>query len=145
MTALSNNTPSTIKTFSDPSKFFDRALQEFARPLTQSGATPRNGYDIIQHDDHYEFQVDVPGFDRNDISVELEDGTLTVSGSRGEEETSGDRVVSRRRKKFTYRWPIGEDMEVEGVSAALDSGVLTIDVPRKDQYVEDGAKQIEIE
>lgn len=146
MTALSTNTDarsSLLDIAGDPHKFMERALEEFGRPLR--GPQPRSGFDVVQNDDSYEFQVNAPGFGADDVEAEIRDGTLHVTGSRENEDGDGKRVVQRRRTSFEYRWPLGDDMDAENVSASLENGVLSVHVPRKDQYVEGGAKQIEIE
>lgn len=150
MTALTTNntrkrrTPSLTNTFADPHTFLNRALEEFTRPLGRSADS--GSFDLIRHEDSYEFQVNVPGFGRDEITVELEDNTIKVSAERDEEQTEGDQVIGRRRSSFSYSWPMSDDMKAEDISASLDNGVLSIDVPRKEQYVEeDETKQIEIE
>lgn len=142
MTALTKNGTRTLpRTFADPNEFMKRALNEFARPLRNTGAN----YDLIRNEDSYEFHVNVPGFDRDDVTVEFDGNSLKVSASV-EENSSEDKIVSQRRRSFSYSWPIADDMEAEEAKAMLENGVLEIHVPRKEQYVgEDDTKTIEIE
>lgn len=142
MTALTKNGTRTLpRAFADPNEFMKRALNEFARPLRNTGAN----YDLIRNEDSYEFHVNVPGFDRDDVTVEFDGNSLKVSASV-EENSSEDKIVSQRRRSFSYSWPVADDMEAEEAKATLENGVLEIHVPRKEQYVgEDDTKTIEIE
>lgn len=143
MTALTKNGTHTLpRTFVNPNEFMKRALNEFARPLVRN--TEAN-YDLIRSEDSYEFHVNVPGFDRDDVTVEFDGNSLKVSASV-EESSSDDKIVSQRRRSFSYSWPVADDMEAEEAKATLENGVLEIHVPRKEQYVgEDNTKKIEIE
>ena len=143
MTALTKNGTNTLPhTFADPNEFMKRALNEFTRPLRLES---KANYDLIRNEDSYEFHVNVPGFDRDDVSVEFDGKALTVSAS-SEENSSDDKIVSQRRRSFSYSWPVADDMEAEEAKATLENGVLEIHVPRKEQYVgEDDTKTIEIE
>ena len=109
--------------------------------------------DLLETDDHFVLRADLPGMSEEDVSIELEDTTLTISGERAAEHESRDEGYYRLERAFgafsrTLQLPKGIDPEA--VSAAFDRGVLEVRIPkpeeRKPRRIEIGdatAKRIE--
>ncbi len=103
-----------------------RLLDPFVRassPCAPEASASR----VSESDDAYRVELDLPGVRREDVEVDAEDGVLRVSSLRrsqgnSEEAETGDRKVLR------YRLP--EQVDVEGISASLEHGVLTLTVPK---------------
>ncbi|KAL3652193.1 hypothetical protein CASFOL_001874 [Castilleja foliolosa] len=80
------------------------------------------------------FKVDVPGLKKEEVKVEVEDGSiLKISGerSREQEETNDTwHRVERSSGKFLRRFKLPEDAKLVEVKAAMENGVLTVTVPK---------------
>ncbi|SDP97065.1 HSP20 family protein [Actinopolyspora xinjiangensis] len=90
--------------------------------------------DVTETEDAYEFEVEVPGVDRDDINVEIRDHELWITGEVRERERSG--VLHRRTRRtgsFSYRSSLPSGVDSENVEAKLDSGVLTVRVRKSER------------
>ena len=93
--------------------------------------------DIREHDAGYEVDIDLPGFKKDEISIELEKGYLTVSAAKGldkDEEDKKGRYIRRERYagSMSRSFYVG-DVKPEEVSAKFENGILTLDVPKAGQ------------
>ena len=93
--------------------------------------------DIKEKDDGYEIAVDLPGFKKDEISLDVKNGYLTISAEKGldkNEEDKKGRIIRQERYAgaCTRSFYIG-DVEPEDVKAKYQSGVLTVVLPKKDQ------------
>lgn len=91
--------------------------------------------DIKRVDDAFVVQIDVPGYDKNNIDISYENDVLSVSGTVNEEnETKEDEkyfVKERRMKSFSKKW-ILKNTTSKGITAKFENGVLTIKVPLRE-------------
>jgi HSP20 family protein len=87
--------------------------------------------DIEETDDAYVVELELPGVRRGDVSIDLRDDELHVTGEIGERERTGVvRRRSRRVGRFEHRITLPGEVDVEGVSASLADGVLTVTLPK---------------
>jgi HSP20 family protein len=87
--------------------------------------------DVTETDDAYVVEIDVPGVDRKDLTVEAVGGELRVSGEIVEKEKVGWlRHRTRRVGQFAYRTTLPGDIDTDRISADLADGVLTVRVPK---------------
>jgi HSP20 family protein len=102
--------------------------------------------DLVETEDHFVLRADLPGMSEDDIKIELEDNTLTVSGERkAEHESKGEGYyrVERAFGTFSRSLTLPRGTDPEGVTAGFDKGVLEVRVPkpeeRKPRRIEIGA------
>jgi len=83
-------------------------------------------YNIVKlSDDHYEVEIAVAGFHESEISIELEDGVMTVTGTKSSEDEGVDYIHKGiAERNFTRKFTLSDTIEVKG--ANLDSGILSI-------------------
>ena len=88
--------------------------------------------DIKEVDNNYEMNIALPGYKKEDISLELKDGYLKVSAAAKKEETAG-RVVRRERYSgnCSRSFYVGEGFTEEDIKAKFDNGELMISVPKE--------------
>ncbi|PAZ17325.1 heat-shock protein Hsp20 [Streptomyces sp. SA15] len=87
--------------------------------------------DFAETDDAYQIDVDVPGVKRDDISIEVTDREMVISGEFKERERGGVlRRGTRRTGRFEYRTMLPGEINAEGINATLSDGVLTVTVPK---------------
>ncbi len=105
--------------------------------------------DIKEKDGQYIFEIDVPGVEKENINIELENGYLTVKASISEEneENKNDDYIFKERYsgEMSRSFYVGEDVDEKQVHASFKNGVLNIIVPKEVQNKVETKKQITIE
>lgn len=94
--------------------------------------------DIREHEDHYEVEIDLPGFKKEDINVELNGGYLKVSVSKGLDEsqkTKEGHIVRQERYQGTMSrsFFVGNEIKNEDIKAKFEDGVLSLNILKKDK------------
>ncbi|MGA2376272.1 MAG: Hsp20/alpha crystallin family protein [Candidatus Sulfotelmatobacter sp.] len=110
--------------------------------LTSSSFAP--AVDVYEDEHNVTLKIEVPGVDEKDISVNLENNTLTVHGERKiekEEKEENYRRVERQYGSFTRTFTLPTTVDSEKVSATYDKGVLKVTLPKK---AEAKPKQIKV-
>lgn len=128
------STRSMINSFmSDPFDAF------FGTPTRHASVAPTMmRTDIKVTDTAYELDIDLPGFAKEDVSVDLKDGYLTISAKTSKEtEDKDEKGTYVRKERFSgtcnRSFYVGEDIDEDAIKAKFDNGVLTIDVPKKQE------------
>ena len=92
--------------------------------------------DVWENEDSVTYSFDLPGIPLEDITIEAEDGRLTVSASRSHSsELDTERFYSLERRYGTYSRTVGlpQGVAEDGISAAYENGVLSVTVPKPEQ------------
>lgn len=121
--------------FEDLDRIRTQLLDTFGAPSrTAVGWTPALS-DLEEKDDEYLVHVEMPGFDRDDIRIEMEGRRLMVHAEREEEqEREGSlRSSTRSSGRLHHEVVLPSDVDQEGIEASLDKGVLTIRIPRSEK------------
>ena len=111
---------------------------------TPSGGTGNGGtmrrwlpaMDLVETDDHFVLRADLPGMSEDDVKIELEDNTLTVSGERkAEHESNGEGFyrVERASGSFSRSLTLPHGVDAGAVAASFDRGVLEVRIPKPEQ------------
>jgi len=106
--------------------------------------------DIINNDDHYLLEAELPGFKKDEIAIDLKNDILSISATKaGEENEGGDDKNYIRRERFEVSYQRAfkvRDVKNDEISASYEDGILKITLPKKDEIVEKNeAKKIEIQ
>ena len=94
--------------------------------------------DIQEHDDGYTLEMDLPGFKKEEIQLELNNGYLTISAAKGLDEDEKDKKSGKyiRRERYTgscqRSFYVGEDVTEEDIKAEFKHGILKLFVPKKE-------------
>lgn len=92
--------------------------------------------DIEENENEYVFNVEVPGFDKKDIEITVENGYLTISAHIEKDESNKENSKFIRRERYfgssTRCFYVG-DIPEEDVKAKMDKGVLTVIVPKEEK------------
>ena len=106
--------------------------------------------DVKDAGDSYELDMDLPGFKKEDVKIELENGYLTISADKNHEVDDKDDKGNYIRQDRYYgscsrSFYVGEDVTHEDIKARFESGVLHLNIPKKDQPKVEEKKYISIE
>ncbi|MGI6177245.1 MAG: Hsp20/alpha crystallin family protein [Eubacterium sp.] len=91
--------------------------------------------DVKDEGDHFELEMDLPGFKKEDVKIQLKDGVLNITASskvsNDEKDENGKYI---RRERFqgtcTRSFYVGEDVKDSDIKAKFANGVLTVNVPK---------------
>jgi HSP20 family protein len=92
--------------------------------------------DLLETADHFVLRADLPGMTQEDVNIELEDSTLTVSGERKsehEERQEGFYRVERAFGSFSRSLTLPQGVDGDAVTASFDNGVLEIRIPKPEE------------
>ncbi len=105
--------------------------------------------DVHEHDDHFEVDIDLPGFHKEDISVELNKGYMIISAQKDldRDEKKKGKVVRQERYTGSMQrsFYVGEEVTESDIKAAFKHGVLGLEVPKKEEKKVPEKKTIMIE
>ena len=92
--------------------------------------------DVRETDNSYEVDIDLPGFKKDEISVELKDGYLTINAAKGLDKDQKDKGGSYiRRERYagsmTRSFFVGNGITKEEIHAKYENGILMLSVPKK--------------
>ena len=92
--------------------------------------------DLTEAEDHFLLRADLPGLAEDDVAIEVQDNTLTVSGERSaehEEREQGWYRVERQFGSFSRSLTLPEGINPDAIAAEFDHGVLTVRIPKPEE------------
>lgn len=121
--------------FSDPF-FDDNALRKVDRKLYGHNAKNLMKTDVKETENGYEVEMDLPGFKKDEITVDLNNGVLTVRAAKGldQDEENDKRYIRRERYAGVCErsFYVGDALSEEDIRGKFQHGVLTLNIPKKD-------------
>ena len=128
----------------------DRDFWGRKNPLYGKNAKNIMKTDIREHDGGYELDVDLPGFKKDEINVELEEGYLTISAAKGldkDEQDKKGKYIRRERYAGAMQrsFYVGDAVTQEDIKAKFEDGILKLSIPKKDAKAVETKKTIAIE
>ena len=116
--------------------FFDNSFFGGHSPLFGKHERNLMKTDIRETDTSYELDIDLPGFKKDEVSIDLKDGYLTISAAKGldkdAEDKKGKYIRQERYAGACSRSFYVGDVKAEDVKAKYESGVLTVLIPKKE-------------
>ena len=104
--------------------------------------------DVMEKDGNYILQAELPGFNKEDIHVDLKNNILSISASHKEEKKEGDektRYIRKERRSTSYSRSFRvANVLPEDISASYKDGILEVTFPKREALPEKEAKKIEI-
>ena len=98
------------------------------------GNTAYPKVNVYEYDDKVGIIAEIPGLDKKDLDVEVEDGVLTISGekSHGKFNEAKAKVLRRELKhsSFKRQFTLGELLDGKNINASFDDGILSIEIPK---------------
>ena len=116
---------------------FDKEFNRMMRPLYGKHAQNMMKTDVRETDNSYELDIDLPGFKKDEIKVELDNGYLSISAAKGldkDEEKKDGKYIRRERYAGACQrsFYVGEDITEQDIKAEFKHGILKLFVPKKE-------------
>ena len=113
------------------SKSFPNFQEEVGVSFNQ-GAYPK--VNVYEYDDKIGIVAEIPGLDKKNVTVDVEDGVLTISGDKHGFDTDGGKCITRELKQSSFKrsFNLGDHLDGDNVSARFKDGMLSISVPKKE-------------
>ena len=123
------------------------AFNDFDKDFFGRYTTPRFKTDLRDEGDKYVMEAELPGFEKEDIKIDLNGEYLVISAehkAETEEKDDNTKYIRRERRFGSYKRSFDiSDVETEAISAEYKNGILTIELPKK-KPSEPVAKRLEI-
>jgi HSP20 family protein len=120
-------------------RMFDTLFENnFPDFMSKVGVKPFEGsaypkVNVYEHDDKVNVVAEIPGISKDNIVIDVEDGVLTIKGSKHGFEEDPDATVIRKELKhsaFERKFTLGETLDGENIEASFKDGLLSISVPK---------------
>ena len=120
-------------------KMFDQMVEsQFPDVVRQVGIKPYGNtaypkVNVYEYDDKIGIIAEIPGLDKKQLNVEVEDGILTISGDKHSAfENEGAKVLRKELKESSFKrqFELGELLDGDNISANFKDGILSISVPK---------------
>lgn len=134
----------TLMRTDDVQKFFDEAFGGFFnRSFPEVSRGWRPAVDVAEDAESLIFTAEVPGFEKKDISISIEDGVLSISGERSLERKDDEyHRIERRYGRFERSFTLPRNVDPDKISANLKNGLLVLTLPKREEAK---PKQIDIQ
>jgi HSP20 family protein len=116
--------PATVDSFLD--RFFNDSFVQ-----NKNSFSPK--VDIAETEAAFEISVAVPGFDKKDFSIDLDNGKLTISGERKFENEKKEKnyySIQTEYGTFSRSFQLPDNVKAKGISASYENGILGINIPK---------------
>jgi len=123
--------------YMDPFTNFDRWLDDaffgldrnpFFNRFTEREASSQLPVNLYEDNDNYYVTAELPGLNKKDVSIELENAVLTISGERKVKNDKDESTFT-----FSRSITVGDDVNAAKVKAKMQDGVLTVTLPRQEE------------
>lgn len=136
-------TNSLIDDLFDDDWFDDKEFKNVEKKLYGHRAKNVMNTDVKETEDGYELEMDLPGFKKEEVSVELNNGYITIRAAKGLDEDEKEKKTGKyiRRERYSgaceRSFYVGEEVTQQDIKASFNHGILKLDIPKKE------AKKIE--
>ena len=120
-------------------KMFDSMVEsQFPEVVKSVGVKPYQGsaypkVNVYEYDDKVGIVAEIPGLNKKQLNVEVEDGVLTISGDKHSTfEDEGAKVLRRELKQSSFKrsFELGEQLDGDNINASFKDGVLSVSIPK---------------
>ena len=125
-------------------KMFDNLVEtQFPDIVKQVGVKPYQGsaypkVNVYEYDDKIGIVAEIPGLNKKQLNVEVEEGILTISGDKHNTfENDGAKVLRKELKQSSFKrsFELGEQLDGDDISANFKDGVLSVSIPKREPVI----------
>ena len=131
-------TNSLIDDLFDDDWFDDKEFKNVEKKLYGHRAKNVMNTDVKETEDGYELEMDLPGFKKEEVSVELNNGYITIRAAKGLDEDEKEKKTGKyiRRERYSgaceRSFYVGEEVTQQDIKASFRHGILKLDIPKKE-------------
>lgn len=131
--------------------FDDSEFRNLEKKLYGHRAKNVMNTDVKETENSYELTMDLPGFSKEEVTAELENGYLTIRAAKGLDKSEEDKKSGKYIRKERYAgacersFYVGEGLKQEDIKASFKHGILTLDIPKSQPKAIESNKYIAIE
>ena len=114
----------------------DRLFDAFFGADREQGRQWVPPVDLVEAENHFVLKADLPGLSEGDVTVEVQDGTLTISGERRAEHEAQERGwyrIERSFGSFNRSLTLPDGIDPDAISARFEHGVLEVRIPKPEE------------
>ena len=116
----------------NPVSLFDETFDDFFKPMFFNLDSSVMKTDVKENDEGYTLEIEMPGYNKEDIAINLEDGYVSVSARKAEkEEDKANKYIRKERSVSCSRTYYVGDVDEKDVKAKFENGVLTLAFPKE--------------
>ena len=115
---------------------FNRLFDTLFQPVNGNSQRWAPPMDLVEAEDHFVFKADLPGLGDEDVTIEVQDGTLTLSGERKSEHETREKGWYRLERsfgRFSRSLTLPEGVDADKIEASFDKGVLEVRIPKPEE------------
>ena len=125
---------------------FDLFDDMFRDPFFNESESKLMKTDIKEKKDKYLIDIDLPGYDKDNIKIEIQDGYLTIHASINKENDDEEKGKYVRKERYvgecSRSFYVGENIKEEDIKAKFKNGTLTLEIPKKEEKKQLSDKKI---
>ena len=130
--------------------WMDFGFPEVDKALYGKHASHEMKTDVKETDSGYEVDIDLPGFKKDEINVQLDNGYLSISAAKGPDKDEKNKEGKYIRKEryagaMSRSFYVGDALTQEDIKAKYESGILRLSIPKKEAKQVEATKRIAIE
>ena len=130
--------------------WMDFSFPDIDKALYAKHAKNEMKTDVRETEDGYELDIDLPGFKKDEVTAQLDNGYLTIQASKGLDKEQKDKKGKYIRKEryagsMSRSFYVGDAITEEDVHAKYEDGILKLSVPKKEAKAVEQTKHIAIE
>ena len=113
------------------SNMFPTFSRDFGEDFFVKGSYPK--VNVVNREGSIDIEAAIPGMNKDDVTVEITEGTLTIQGHSNQHEDIDDAQYVRReikRSAFQRSFKLGENLNHNSITAKYDNGILTLNIPK---------------
>src|SRR3954451_15722145 len=115
---------------------FNRLFDTLFQPVSNSTQRWAPPMDLVEADDHFVLKADLPGLSDDDVTIEVQDGTLTISGERKSEHETREKGWYRLERsfgRFSRSLSLPDGVEPDRIQASFSHGVLEVRIRKPEE------------
>lgn len=140
MTLVRMNRPSLVRDLAHEA-FFRNFSDSYLEKVENNTPNTNIDYNVSEHSNEFSLQIAIPGLTKDDIVIELDNGSLTISTKEVEE---NELRTGFAAQKFSKRFKLSNKVNQNEISAKSENGVLTLTLPKVEAAIQKPARNIEI-
>lgn len=128
-----------------PRSNFDLFDDFFGEPMFKVSENKIMKTDIREKDGKYLIDIDLPGFEKKDIKIDVTDGYLTINAKMNEDKIDDEKGKYVRRERYfgecSRSFYVGDDVSEDDIKASFKNGILNIEIPKVDEQEKVSSKK----